>query len=297
MSIYEEMFKPMLLKEVSKPFNSDNHIFEVKFDGIRCLIYVEPNKILIQNRKGNNMDKMYPELLSIKDMVKNKVIFDGEIIVLDNGVPSFKKLQERSHLKDTSKINYMVKNNPVVFICFDILYDKKDLTKLPLLERKKYLDKYKDTDVFIKTKFTENDGIKLFNAVKEMNLEGIVAKEKSSTYLINERSNKWLKIKNLKDDDFYICGYYAKEENNVASLVLGKKENNKYKFVSNVTIGKRNKDYKKIISSKTKPNYMEDFSEKNYIFIEPKLKCTVCFLEKTKNGHLRHPIFKCLKDN
>ncbi len=297
MDIYENKdIKPMLLIEAEDSFNDPNYLFELKFDGTRTIIFAEPNKIVIKNKRGFILNNTYPELLKIKELVKNKCIFDGEIVLMVDGKPSFKKLQERALLKDSLKINYFKNNYPVTFICFDILYDKKNLTNLDLLERKKYLAKYKNNDVFVKTKYVLENGITFFEAAKNMDLEGIVAKEIYSKYKINQRSKEWIKIKNLKDEDFFIGGYQEDNKGYMASLVLGKLENKKLIYVGNVTIGKKNPEFIFIKHSKIlKRSPFVDFEEANYTYISPKIKCTVLFMEKTKYNHLRQPIYKGLQ--
>lgn len=287
---------PMLLHKMKDPFDDKNYLFELKFDGTRALIFVEPNKIYIKNRKGSFLNDTFPELINIKKLVKHKCIFDGEIISMFEGKPSFEKLQERLLLKNSKKINIKSKQYPVIFICFDILYDKKDLTNLSLLERKKYLEKYKDNEIFVKVKFFLENGINLFEVAKEMNLEGIVAKEIHSKYKINKRSRDWLKIKSLKDNDFYIGGYKIKDnKGSLASLILGKKEKNKFIYIGNVSIGKNNPEFKIIKQNKIIDECpFEGFKEKGFTFIKPKLKCTVLFIEKTASNNLRQPIFKGL---
>jgi len=295
MSIYESRdFVPMLMHEEKEAFDDKNYIFELKFDGIRTLLFVEPEKILIRNKRNKKLNNTYPELLSIKNNVKKKCIFDGEIVLMKDGLPSFQMLQKRALLMDPLKVQYYALNHPVVFVCFDILYEDRDLTGLTLMERKKILEKYKNTDVFVKTIYTEEKGIKLYQAAAKQNLEGIIAKKKNSVYQINKRTKDWLKIKNWYDEDFYICAYHEYEDKPVASLVLGRKVKNGFEFVSKVTIGKRNPDYQIIKNMKERKPYL-NFEKENYIFIEPKLEATVTFLEKTKNNGLRQPIFKGLR--
>ena len=95
-------------------------------------------------------------------------------------------MQQRIHLKNKKTIEYLSTTNPVVFICFDILYEDYDLINLELLKRKKILEKYDDNDFFIKSTYTQKRGKKLYKIIKKMNMEGIVAKKADSKYLINE---------------------------------------------------------------------------------------------------------------
>lgn len=288
---------PMLLYEEEKAFDDKNFLFEIKYDGYRTIIFVEPTKIVIKNRKGMILNENFPELNIIKKTVRNKVIFDGEIVILKNGKPSFNKLQERFLLKNKTKIKYLKVENPVVFICFDILYDNKDLTQLKLIERKKYLEKYNDNEYFVKAKYYLKNGIRLFKAVKQIDLEGIVAKNINSKYLPNTRNKNWIKIKNLKDDDFYIGGYKINDnEGSLASLILGSKEKKEFIYIGNVSIGKNNLDFKIIKKEKQIKNCpFKGFNDKDFIFIKPNLICTVKFIEKTAHNSLRQPVFKNLK--
>lgn len=292
MDIFENRdFHPMLLSEVKEPFDSNEYIFELKFDGTRALIFADKNNLKILNRHGKDITYLYPELQEIKKNLKSKVIFDGEIVAFENGVPSFRKLQDRAHLKNKLKIKYQSKNNPIIFICFDILYNNKNITNNSLLERKKELQKFRDNEYFIKNKYIENLGKSFFKKVKSLGLEGIVAKRKNSKYYINKRTNEWIKIKNLKSEIFYIGGYIISNKN-ILSILLGEFKDNKLYYVGKVVISRKAILYDKIKSCKTKKNSVfENFLEDAF-YIEPKYKCLVEYMERTKNNHLRQPVFR-----
>jgi len=285
--------KPMLLKEVLKPFNQNDYLYELKYDGIRALIYLDKNEIIIKSRNNIVLNKKFPELLSIKKISNKKIIFDGEIISYHDRKISFSHLQKRIHLKNSLKIEELSIHEPVTFICFDILYENKDLTKLPLLKRKKILDSYADTNHFIKSKYYFFDGISLFNTIKKYNLEGIVAKNIHSTYLYNTRTDAWLKIKNYYHDTFGIYGY-LENKNNMISLILGEKINNVDYYVGKVLLNKKHELYDKIINTKvSKKNILKNYTnEKKVILISPVHKLEVYYLERTENNFLRHPFIK-----
>ena len=202
MSLLNEKFTPMLLGEVDKPFDDDEYIYEIKYDGVRSLVFVNNGQVVVRNRYGVDITEMFPEIKVLNKYFKEDVIFDGEIIMFENGNVSFSKLQKRIHLKNKKTIDYLSKTNPVVFVCFDILYNGIDLINLGLDKRKEILEKYEDNDIFIKSKYVKKDGKKLFNIVKKMNMEGIVAKKINSKYQINTRSEDWLKIKNYQKGEF-----------------------------------------------------------------------------------------------
>ncbi len=288
---FGEYFKPMLLTEVDKAFDDDEYLYELKFDGIRATIHVSPKTFIIFNRNGYDITYLYPELKNIQKLVKEKCIFDGEIVSFEETSPSFSKLQQRSHTKDKSKIDYFAENEPVCFVVFDCVYKNKSLITLPLIERKKILEKFNDNDYFIKTHYILKEGIKLFKKIRKANLEGIVAKKLNSYYEINTRTRNWLKIKNFKDEEFYIGGYI--ETKTKTSLLLGEYRNKKFYFVGKVSITRSRDIYKKIIKMKkinTSPFY--EYQEKEAIYLNPKLKCEVTYLERTKGNNLRQPVFK-----
>lgn len=281
--------KPMLLKEVEKPFNDKDYIFEIKFDGIRAIVYANKKTINIYSRNGKEITHLYPELENIKEIVSKNTIFDGEIVLFENNKPSFSKLLERNNTKKKNKIKSYQQNYPVNFMCFDILYEGKDLNELPLLERKQILSKYKDNDHFNKTFFIEEKGINLFKEIKKLNLEGIVAKKKDSIYEIGVRTYNWLKIKNIKQEEFYIGGYTINKNN--LSLYLGELKDNRLNYVGKVALAKKYKLSQDILKSKKlKLSTFNSEIDEDIIYIKPDYKVNVSYLEKNNNGHLRHPV-------
>lgn len=285
--------KPMLLKEVDKPFNSSDYIFEMKYDGIRALIYVNSKRIHIMSRNNIDLTHLYPELETLKKLVKKDVIFDGEIVLLDDfGNPTFSSLLERNRLKKPEKIKNLSRINPVIFIAFDIIYENKDLTNLTLMERKELLNKYQDTDEFVKAKYIDSQGIPLFKEIKKNNLEGIVAKNKNSTYHEGKRTSDFVKIKNIKRDEFVIGGYSVNDKN--LSVYLGNYKNNQLLFVGKCSLSLNREEANLIMKHPKTKNPFADLNE-DIIFIKPNLLCFIKYTELTKNGHLRHPVFKYLK--
>ena len=290
--LFKEDFQPMLLREIDKPFNSKDYIYELKLDGERALIFVNKNSIVVKTRNKKDVTNKFPELESIKKIVSKNVIFDGEIVAFLEGRPNFSELAKRAHLKEQSKIKYLSQIKPVTFVCFDILYENKNLIELPLEKRKEVLNKYKDTDVFVKNKYIKEYGKELFREIRKLNLEGVIAKKLNSPYLINERSSNWLKIKNLKREKFYIIGYKEKESNYVVSVYLAEEDNESLVFVGKASLAKKSSLYQKIINAQhIEKRQVLGINEK-FTYIKPTIKCFVSYLERTPNNHLRQPIIK-----
>lgn len=96
MSLWNKDIKPMLLGEVEEVFDSKEYLYEVKYDGIRVLVFVSKDKVVIRSRYGIDITGLFPEMKVLCKMVKDDVIFDGEIIMLDNNKVSFSKLQKNT---------------------------------------------------------------------------------------------------------------------------------------------------------------------------------------------------------
>lgn len=281
---FTDKFTPMLLKEVYKPFNDKEYLYEVKFDGIRALIYVNSKVFKIMSRNNEDLTSLFPELKDIQKLITKDTIFDGEIVLMDHNKPSFSSLQGRIHLKNKSRIETLSKENPVTYIAFDCLYFDRDLTEEPLIKRKEYLNRFKDTDYFVKSKVF-SDGIKLFEKVKQKDLEGVVAKLKNSEYEINKRCDNWVKIKNMKSEYFNVLGYIQNENSTVSLLLLDKN-----KYIGKVTLSKRHKYYKELLKKKKIKN--SKYNIKGAIYIEEGLSVKVLYLEKTKDGSLREGVIR-----
>ena len=292
MNQFPSLFEPMLLSEIKEPFDSKDYLFEIKFDGIRALIFVSPTQFAIYSRHKVEITHQFPELKEIQKLVKRPTIFDGEITSFVDGKPNFSKLQERVHLKSREKIRKQSEENPVVFMAFDLLFEGDDLTQYPLIKRKRRLSIYPDTSYFVKTFFVDTYGKKLFQKVKEIDLEGIVAKQKKSLYEKNKRTDTWLKIKNKKRDSFLIGGYLEKENTPFVSLLLGEVRKNDFYYVGKVSVAKKYKIYQKIKKQKQrKTTPFVNYEETDAIYLTPKLSCVIEYLEVSSNGKIRHPVF------
>ena len=273
----------MLLEEVNEPFNDKNFLYEIKFDGIRALIYVSKNSFKILSRNGTNLTNKYPELNKIQKLVGNhEIIFDGEIIATEGAHPSFSLLQKRNRVKRVS--SDIMNDIPVYFIVFDILYDNVDLTNLSLDKRKKILGQYPDNSVFIKSRIY-SDGLSLFKMVKKIGLEGIVAKKRKSIYLFGKRTSDWVKVKNIHVDNFIVHGYL--EKTNTYSLLLGEYKNNKLKYVGKVSVNKSHEVMNTLKKMKKINNQFVNFDEKA-TYIIPVKTVRIHYLERTKFDMLRH---------
>ena len=290
---------PMLLYE-TEPFDDEDYIFELKLDGIRCIAYIEPKSVVLQNKRHKDVTDIYPELSDMKKCVKKRVILDGELVVLIDGKPNFYALQKRSLMGDDFKIKLAANKDPVQFVAYDILYfDGEDLTDKPLTERKEILSKAVTEGHGLSiSRYIEKNGRAFFELAKQEQLEGIVAKKKDGLYHIGKRTHDWVKIKVMQDEDLYVCGFQSDENGKVKDLILGYYDDNgKLQCRGKVFLGVSESD-KKIIGEFAKKNTVKRpwFDKyKNAVWIKPELIGTAHFMHKTESGGMRQPVWKGLR--
>ena len=170
-----------------------------------------------------------------------------------------------------------------------------------MLERKELLKKtIKENEFLSISRYIEEKGIELFNQTKKLNLEGIVAKKKDSVYELGKRSKNWIKIKNLLDEDFIVCGIKLDDNGKIKDLILGdfdKQGNLQYRGNVNATMSKEEKNLLLDFASinKIKKPLFEQLKDKDIIWINPNLICTVQYMMLTKDGGMRQPVLKGLR--
>lgn len=298
----EKHIEPMLIAENVPPFEDPEWLYELKWDGERCIAYLDPSEgTELRNKRQVRMLPKVPELAEIHLQAKKRCILDGELLCLVGGKPSFETIQRRSLMSNRYKIELEAQRFPATYVAFDCLYyDGEDLTMQPLTERKNILEKAvtESERLAVSRVFDAGQALALFQLAKEQRLEGIVAKRKDSLYFQGTRTRTWLKMKNMMDDDFVVCGYIFKE-NHMISLVLGQYHNEKLVYKGHVTLGVGGAAFAKI---KSQPRAIrppfdvpEGHGNEDAVWIEPTLVCVVEFMHRTKNGGMRQPVFKGLR--
>lgn len=298
--------KPMLAVS-AEPFDSEEYIFEVKWDGFRCLSYLGDTTVL-QSRNNLDFSHKFPELSGLHRQVEGyPVIVDGEIVIMDNGVPSFYELQKRGWSGEKSVIQRASREKPATYVVFDILYaGKEKLLNLPLLERKEILKSIitPDDRLYISEGIPE-DGTDFFRVCLERDLEGIIAKKADSTYVPGKRTPYWKKIKKSLEGEFIICGYKqtASGSDRVDVLILGCPTDNGLVFQGSVGVGlggvtgRRIYPLLKPLEIKTPISKVPRDINKGVTWVEPVICCAVEFLEPARDGGLRHPVFRGLRQD
>ena len=301
--------RPMLATTVKESFNDKDWVFEIKWDGVRSIFFLHKTKGIfeIKSRSGKTITHRYPELVGpLNSVIKcqESIILDGEIVVLDkNGLPSFQNHQKRMNVDCKADIEILSQEIPATYYIFDILYlNGKNLENLDFLHRRSIISQVvvnKSNRVRI-SDFFEETGKEVFDNVKAMNLEGVVAKNKSSKYLQGNRSRDWLKIKAVRTQDCVVIGYTRGEgnrENYFGSLLLAVYYGRKLRFVGHIgsgfDFGQLDEIYSRIQEMKIEkcPVGYIPYTNRDPVWIEPKLVAEVKFSDWTQDKIMRAPIF------
>ena len=297
MDLFEEKnIKPMLISEMTEPFNNPDWIYELKLDGIRCIAYLDKETEL-RNKRNDRLLPKVPELKDIFRQVNERCILDGELVILKNGVPDFFELQKRALTSNQFKIQLSSESFPACFVAYDILYHKESsLIDLPLAERKAILvDTVIENPSLAVSRFIPEKGIELFAIAKEQKLEGVIAKKYNSKYYFDKRTKDWIKFKFLADQDFVVCGYIIKEKG-VTSVVLGQYSNTELIYKGHVTFGVKYGDLKKLETMEHSPFLITPPGNEHAVWLKPALVCVVQYMPNDK-GALRQPVFKGFRDD
>jgi bifunctional non-homologous end joining protein LigD len=306
--------KPMLAHPFEKAFDSKEWVFEVKWDGVRAILYKNHNNISIQSRNGNDITRLYPEIVNAVKMSlrgSKSTVLDGEIVVLnEKGIPDFHTHQHRMHIQNHHEIMSLSVKNPSTYYVFDILYDEgKNLESLGYLQRRQILNSVLKTNDTIRiSEYIDEKGTQILASSKELNLEGIVAKHKRSLYREGIRSRDWLKIKNTKTQDCVIIGYtrgLGTRVSHFGSLVLAVylAKEGKLKFAGHVGTGFNDQTLSEIYSnlkpleSNSRPVDNIPYLNRETKWLKPLLVAEVKFDEWTRDGILRAPVFLRLRDD
>lgn len=299
-----EDIAPMLATAVTKPPEGSHWLYEIKWDGVRAICTLREGSLEIHSRAGNRCDQKYPELGHLPSLVNARTaVLDGEICVLDeNGRGSFSLIQPRISANATA-VPRLAADTPATLFLFDILYaDGYDLRGASLDDRKRVLNALvkPGNQVRLSESF-ETDGTRMLEAARQMNLEGILAKDRRSKYETG-RSVRWQKLKILHEQEFLIAGFTKGEREYFGALILAVYDEGKLRHVGQVGTGFDGKKMKAIyeriepLITKTCP-FPDKPKIKGSTWVKPETVCEIRYLEWTHDAHLRAPVFIALRED
>jgi bifunctional non-homologous end joining protein LigD len=298
--------RPMLARLSTLPTDEDRWAFEIKWDGVRALAYLD-GSLTLQSRTGRDITAQFPEAEGLrKALGRRKAVLDGELVAFDDaGRPSFQQLQGRIHLASAELVRERMKQIPVTLMLFDVLHlGGRSTRSLPYEERRSLLEGLELGGPGLQTpRYHPGEGSSLFAVSREKGLEGVVAKRLGSLYEPGRRPGTWLKVKNVRSQEVVIGGWLpgkGRRVGMIGALLLGYYEDSELRYAGKVGTGFGEEDLRRL-AEKLEPLRREKspFSgrqpERGSIFVAPNLVAEVDFGEWTNAGTMRHPVFKGLR--
>jgi bifunctional non-homologous end joining protein LigD len=286
----------------------DQWIYEVKFDGYRALLMKHGEQVRLRSRNDKDLTRAYPSIgAAALRLNADSVVLDGEVVAVDaRGHPSFQALQHRA-----AHPGYAV-----VFYAFDVIHlDGRDLTRLPLGDRKALLPGIIEGSSILLSHALPGTAAQVIDAVQRLGLEGVVAKRKDSIYHAGLRTDAWRKLKLDKQQEFVIGGYRP-GAHGVDALLVGLYDGDELKFAGKVRAGFTPHVRREVVGA-LKPLHVgrcpfgdlpnsktshwgggvtaEQMAEMQWV--KPKLVAQIRFVEWTADQHLRHAAFLGLRDD
>jgi bifunctional non-homologous end joining protein LigD len=303
--------KPMLAVSGELPADSADWAFEIKWDGVRAILFVEGGRVRAQSRNDLDVTVSFPELADIgKYLGMTTCIIDGEIVALgEDGRPSFSRLQQRMHVANQREAKRRSLSDPVTFVAFDLLYlDGHSLMESPYDERREQLESLRLAgETFLTTDaFRDVSGSDILAATVANGLEGVVAKRRASPYRPGRRSPDWTKVKSFRTQEVVVGAWTdgrGERRDSLGALLLGIPDEGGLRYVGKVGTG---------FGARERAALLADLgplatSESPFVsalpsadaaaahFVRPELVGEVEFGEWTTAGRLRHPTWRGLR--
>jgi bifunctional non-homologous end joining protein LigD len=292
--------RPMQAASAEAPFSSAEYLFEVKWDGLRCVLFRDPDgAVHLKDRGLNDLTADLPEVALAARRVPPGTVIDGELVATDNdGRPDYPRLRRR--LSGGASLRDEI---PTAYLAFDALYlEGRPLLRQPVLRRRARLAKAVEGGghIFV-PQHIEQDGVELFEACLERGLEGVVAKHVQSPYVPGQRSPFWLKVKAVKSDDFVVIGWMGASVRPFDALVVGFHEEGRLLPCGTVGGGYDDEALRVLserlvsLASDESPLDPPPIMMRPVHWVRPELVVSIRYSEWSPDGTLRFPIFNGLR--
>lgn len=282
--------------------------YELKWDGMRCLCRIEGGRPHLLSRNHRDVTAQYPELRALATHLgSTDVLLDGEIVAFDpQGRPDFHRLQRRMHADGEHRIRRLMKEVPVVYIIFDLLWvNGRDLTDLPFRERRAALEHLDlDTDEPDEPRWHRSpvydDPTPLLEVAERFDLEGLMAKRLDARDVMGRRSPAWRKYRRVRRQEFVVGGWVPGQgtrADTIGGLLVGAHdERGDIRYAGRVGSGFTDDDLALLTSlmrrqERATSPFLERGLPRSAHWVEPTLVVEVRFTDWTPAGRLRHPTY------
>ncbi|QPI24380.1 non-homologous end-joining DNA ligase [Sinorhizobium meliloti] len=289
---------PCLATLVNKPPKGPDWAYEVKWDGYRLAVHIEPGRVRVLTRGGYDWTDRFPSIVDdARRLAVKTAILDGEAVVLDDkGRSDFGMLQ-----RALGRLPSAVEAGAIVFYAFDLLYlDGRDLRPLPLRERRRLLEPLvagREGAVRLSEE-VQADGGEFFRVACEHSLEGIIAKHIEKPYR-SGRGEWWQKITCKRRDRFVIVGFEPSTvPGHLGRLLLAARQGNDLVYVGGCGTGwshDLSRELRNVLASIVTKTPAVSLRRKNAVFTEPVLVAEVEYRAWTDDWKLRHASFKGIR--
>lgn len=296
---------PMLAKPASLPSDSDDWAFEIKWDGVRALAFVQGGRVRLVGRSGLDMTATYPEVRGLGAALgMTECVLDGEIVAFDEaGVPRFERLQQRINITGDARIARLARSVPVSYQAFDLLFlDGRSAMSLPYSDRRRLLEGLQlDGPSWATPASHVGAGEAMLEFTRAHGLEGVVGKRTDSRYEPGRRSGAWVKVKNARRVTLEIGGYTLGKDGrsgHIGAVVLGeRREDGTLRCAGKAGSGLTSAlidELEATLERRDTSPFDSGTVPAGTIFVQPVLRAEIEFTEWTASGTLRHPTFKAL---
>ena len=318
-----ERLVPMLARPGDLPRDDRQWAYEVKWDGVRALLYWEPGSLRLESRNLNDITAQYPEVRALgRELGSRRAVLDGELVAFgEDGRPSFELLQQRMHLASPGAAARRARQVPVTYVVFDLLYlDGRMLCEAPYGERQAALEALRLEGPAWRTPgYHAGDGPAMLEASGRQGLEGIVAKRLDSCYEPGRRSGAWLKVKHTRRQEMVIGGWapgQGRRRERIGALLVGhydaspeesdaREEPQRLLYAGKVGTGFTERELERLqrqlepLQRRTSPfarrGQRGAGPPRGSVFVDPELVAEIEFREWTSDGCLRAPSYKGLR--
>jgi bifunctional non-homologous end joining protein LigD len=305
-----ELIRPMLAVAGALPTSDTGWGYEMKWDGVRAVVYLDGGAVRIFSRNDRDVSVSYPELSPLAEAFDGQeLVLDGEIVAFDgHGRPNFGRLQQRMHVGDPSVAGRLSRSVPAVLLVFDVLrMDGQLLTGLPYRERRQLLEHLEvDGPSWHTPAAFEGSAPDALAASRSQGLEGVLAKRLNSVYRPGVRSAEWTKVKNIHTQEVVIGGWrpgQGRRTDTIGSLLMGIPGPDGLTFVGHVGTGFTQAALAELAGlMSTLRAQASPFSRelpradaRDAQWVRPSLVGEVAFSERTADDRLRHPSWRGLR--
>jgi bifunctional non-homologous end joining protein LigD len=304
------LIRPMLAVAGALPTRDGEWAYEMKWDGVRAVVYIEDGAVRVFSRNDRDVSLSYPELAAMAGQTGGQeLVLDGEIVAFDqHGRPNFGRLQQRMHIADRGVAEQLSRTVPAVFLAFDLLrIDGHSLTGRPYVERRELLERLDiDGPSWHTPPVFEGSAADAFAASQDQGLEGVVAKRLGSIYRPGVRSPEWTKVKNIYTQEIVIGGWrpgQGRRADTIGSLLMGIPGAAGLTYVGHVGTGFTQAFLadlsRRLTALRTDRSpfsaELPRSDSRDAQWVRPQLVGEVAYSERTADDRLRHPSWRGLR--